>query len=265
MEAFVDSLHFRDISKKNEIPNVSGIYVLRNTKNGKIYVGRSIHIKTRLKEHFQPDFEKYNGKKLANAKKKYGIDSFEFAIIEYCDESVLLEREEYYLNALSPFGDCGYNLRASKDSSVGIFVMEQEQKDKISKSLKKYYEDKENPFAGKTHSEETKTMIRQNIRNSDGTLKADYFSEEYRTKRSIQSKRDNTIRRIDGWIAENGHPREKSVEKLDKTTGEVLGAYRSTVEAFASLGREKGSRTAITNCLIGLSKTAYGFKWRFKE
>ena len=55
-------------------------------------------------------------------------------ILEYCDKSVLLEREQYYLDSLNP----PYNILKLAGSSSG-FKLSEETKKKISKALKGVY------------------------------------------------------------------------------------------------------------------------------
>jgi hypothetical protein len=48
-----------------------------------------------------------------------------------------------------------------------------------------------------------------------------------------------------------------------KETGEVLKEFDSIKEASSSFGKERG--TAITNCLSGRSKSAYGYFWKYSD
>lgn len=46
---------------------------------------------------------------------KYGYGSFSFEILEYCDKSEVLDREQYYLDLLKP----DYNILTSAGSPLG--------------------------------------------------------------------------------------------------------------------------------------------------
>lgn len=46
---------------------------------------------------------------------KYGYESFRLDILEYCDRSECISREQYYIDTLSPF----YNICAKAGSSLG--------------------------------------------------------------------------------------------------------------------------------------------------
>lgn len=86
-----------------------GIYKITNNVNKKIYVGKSINIKRRWREHrscyLKPDKDCY----LYRAMRKYGIDNFTFEIIEECSEDDNLnEKERYWIEYYNSFKN-GYN------------------------------------------------------------------------------------------------------------------------------------------------------------
>lgn len=92
----------------------SGIYQIRNTQNDKIYIGRSVNIPTRKRNHFR---ELSNGKhkniKLQRAYNQYGKDSFIFEILELCDPDRTKDREQWHLDRLDP--TTSYNIARSSD------------------------------------------------------------------------------------------------------------------------------------------------------
>lgn len=87
-----------------------GIYKIQNKINNKIYYGQSINIEERWKQHIR-DKERRQGK-LYNAFNKYGIDNFDFKIVEEIkeeDQSLLTERETYYILKDNTIEE-GYNI-----------------------------------------------------------------------------------------------------------------------------------------------------------
>ena len=71
--------------------NKPGIYVIRNLINQKVYVGKSKNIYKRLHQHLS-DIKilerNYNeNPHLLNSVIKYGIDNFDYYVIEYFEES----------------------------------------------------------------------------------------------------------------------------------------------------------------------------------
>jgi len=68
---------------------------------------------------------------ISRALVKYGYSNFTLEIVEYCDVSVLLEREQHYLDLLKPT----YNIAKIAGSTLGI-PKSAETKVKISQALK---------------------------------------------------------------------------------------------------------------------------------
>ena len=93
----------RDMVK--EAFNKSGIYIIRNNVNQKIYVGSTSEFKRRYYSHNgKLKSGKHNNAKLRSSVNKYGIDNFTFSILEeVSDLSILVEREQYWMDELKPF------------------------------------------------------------------------------------------------------------------------------------------------------------------
>jgi predicted GIY-YIG superfamily endonuclease len=89
-----------------------GVYKITNTKNNKIYVGSSIDVESRRYKHFwMLKKDQHDNKYLQNSFKKHGIDSFVFEVIEFCDFTELISKENYYINTYSSNNiNYGYNL-----------------------------------------------------------------------------------------------------------------------------------------------------------
>jgi len=75
---------------------------------------------------------------LQNAWNKYGESSFEFVIIEYVMPFMCLDREQYWLDKLKPFGKIGYNGNriADKPPSAKGRTASTSTRQKISESAK---------------------------------------------------------------------------------------------------------------------------------
>lgn len=88
----------------------SGIYVILNTKNSKVYIGQSVDIYTRWRKHEEAlNRGKHQNRHLQNAWNKYGEKFFRFQILEHCSIDKLDEREQHYLDIYIPKGIC-YNI-----------------------------------------------------------------------------------------------------------------------------------------------------------
>ena len=97
-----------------------GIYKITNLLNGKCYVGQSIDIEKRWAEHKSI----YNHPRCSNyhiyrAFRKYGIENFSFSVIEECEQSLLNEREKFWIQHYNSF-ECGYNMTVGGDGTEMI-------------------------------------------------------------------------------------------------------------------------------------------------
>ena len=80
---------------------ISGIYCIENKINNKIYIGSSKNIYQRLLKHFALlRHNKHQNAHLQSAWNKYGEINFEWLVLEFCDLTKLIEREQYCLDLL---------------------------------------------------------------------------------------------------------------------------------------------------------------------
>lgn len=110
---------------------IIGIYSITNCKNGKLYIGSSNNIYRRWREHKNMlHNNKHHSEHLQRAWNKYGEETFLFEIIEECDENILLEREQYYIDLYSSADNFyGYN----ESGFAGKPSMTQEQRNYYAK------------------------------------------------------------------------------------------------------------------------------------
>lgn len=102
------------VYSKEKLENC-GIYQIRNKINNKIYVGSSINMYKRFKNHkITLLLNKHKNIYLQRAVNKYGIKNFIFEVIEFCDKEKILIREDYYLQLLNCCNkSVGYNINPS--------------------------------------------------------------------------------------------------------------------------------------------------------
>ena len=88
-------------------PVISGIYQIKNKINGKSYIGQSKDIYHRWIKHKEViNFNSNSPMKnypLYRALIKYGIDNFDFIILEECSIEKLNEREIYWIEKLNTY------------------------------------------------------------------------------------------------------------------------------------------------------------------
>lgn len=91
---------------------ITGIYKITNQTNDKVYVGKSVDVLTRWKDHeFRLQKGTHYNVHLQKSWNKYGELSFKFEVIEVCDKKLLKEREIHWMgvfNSLKP--EWGYNI-----------------------------------------------------------------------------------------------------------------------------------------------------------
>lgn len=112
-----------------------GIYCIRNTDNGKRYIGSSNNIlNIRWPDHkCRLNAGRHPNKHLQYSWNKHGSDAFEFSILELCQENMLDTREDAWMEYYDSMNiEKGYNKRPSKTGRGWHHT--EESKNKISKS-----------------------------------------------------------------------------------------------------------------------------------
>jgi group I intron endonuclease len=67
-----------------------------------MWIGSSSNISRRLKDYYNLSYLEKSNMAIYKALLKYGYSNFSFEILEYCDQSVILKKEQDYLDLLSP-------------------------------------------------------------------------------------------------------------------------------------------------------------------
>src|SRR3990167_7223677 len=125
--------------------NKCGIYQIRNLSNNKIYIGQSINIPGRIKNHKALLRDgKHHSLHLQNAYNKYGVESFEFATVLLCEQHELTRYEQALVDRLAP----QYNAKLECVNSPKGIKLRESTKQKISMAHK-----------GKTKSLETRERM----------------------------------------------------------------------------------------------------------
>jgi len=93
----------------------SGVYIILNTANGKVYVGSSTNVSVRLRNHRRHLIEGTHGNlHLQSSWDKYGPASFKFKVVALCEEMELLDEEQTMIDALRTVDPAkGYNGRGA--------------------------------------------------------------------------------------------------------------------------------------------------------
>ena len=103
-----------------------GIYVIINNINNKKYIGQSINIERRFKEHKRRAFNsslKFYNDPLYRAIRKYGMENFSFLILEECEKKDLDKKEIYWIKYYQTFDkEYGYNISNGGNSSGPLYL-----------------------------------------------------------------------------------------------------------------------------------------------
>lgn len=161
----------------------SGIYLIKNIINNKVYVGSAVNIDIRWRKHKKLLKEKkHHSKHLQSAWNTYGEQNFKFEIIEEVRNlQHLLAYEQVYLDYYKSYqNENGYNTCKIAGSRYGIKCSEQtkkkisEAKHNISEQTRqKLREANKGRWLGRKHSEESRKKMREAKQN---------ISEETRQK-----------------------------------------------------------------------------------
>lgn len=125
----------------------TGIYRIRNTKNGKCYIGSCASVKgfsTRWSKHRkQLERQEHHSPILQNAWNKYSADAFVFEILEVCKPVLCIQRKQIYLDQEQP----EYNICKIAGSCLGV-----KRSDEFKEMVRR-------TSTGRRHSDETKAKL----------------------------------------------------------------------------------------------------------
>ncbi|UXR28929.1 G-I-Y Y-I-G endonuclease [Bacillus phage Nachito] len=170
-----------------------GIYGIRNTLDGKIYVGSSINVRKRTQDHIGLlRRDKHPNEHLQRAWSKYGEDNFEVILLEEVNEDNRWDREQHYIDLYdSQNMKFGYN-KAKAEPKAPLSEETKRKLSEINKGKKLTEEHKRKlseAGKGRVFSEESKKKISE-------SHKGKKFSKESREKMSKSKKKVMTPERM---------------------------------------------------------------------
>uniref|UniRef100_UPI00241156F6 hypothetical protein n=1 Tax=Stagonosporopsis vannaccii TaxID=2606854 RepID=UPI00241156F6 len=143
----------KDIYKENK--DKSGIYMFTNKLTNDTYIGQSKNLANRFRNYFNISYLRHKYTLvISRALIKYGFSNFSITILEYCEISDLVSREQYYFDTLNP----KYNTLKIAGSSL-THKHSEETKIRISDSLKGIYVKEKSALYGRTVLDETKKLM----------------------------------------------------------------------------------------------------------
>ena len=181
----------------------SGIYCIENIINGKKYIGQTINLERREKEHFSLlKGNCHDNIHLQNAYNKYGKKNFKFRILLYCKPFELTKYEQIFVDFYTP--ETLYNVRLECVNSNQGMIFSKETKKKMSEAkrgkhrsketkekLSKANSGKHHPMYGKHHSKETIRKMSKAKRGKNSPMYGKHHSKEARRKISEANSEEN--------------------------------------------------------------------------
>lgn len=259
---------------------IVGIYKITNLINGKIYVGQSIDITDRWKQHIYKAFnhnERAFDSPIHQAFRKYGKDNFRFEVLEECSANELDNRERYWIKKLNSLSPNGYNI-----SPGGQKFKRKERKCKQCREViySRYatlcpecllkLNTTVFPYKPEGLSNEEKIFYAKQIIDLGFTKFAEQYqrtgtaAQKWCRKIGIPHLKKELIEWYNsqmGIIPEKKKAQKKPVYQIDKETGKIIARFESANQAGLAMGARKGNH--ISEACNGKLPTAYGYIWKY--
>jgi group I intron endonuclease len=234
-----------------------GIYKITNPK-GKIYIGQSINIENRFNQYKMMD-KSCIGPKLFNSLFKYGYQNHIFEIIEECSLEELDNKEFIHKQKILKITSWEDVLFLQlKDKKGGKRSSQTKEKIRISsmgKNSKEIFQfDLDGNFIKKWNSiVEAEQMFGKGIKSNltQKTLTAGGYIWSY-TKELVYSSHKVKNK----WSSKN-----KPVLQID-LEGNLIKEWDKILDIELELNFKNSN---ISACCKGRQKTAYGFKWKYRD
>ena len=222
---------------------INGIYKIENKINHCIYIGKAKDIQNRWNQHKSEIKSDKNKTHLYNDMRKYGIENFDFSIIEEMSLEEYnkngSEREKYWIKYYNSYlNPEHYNETEGGEGTLG-WVPSQEWRDKQSKIKKEWYKTPEGIEKRKKQSEQQKNKA---------PFKDCTHSSDWKKQHSERMKGENNP-------AYNTHTNGKRCMCI-----ELYHIFKSTREAEKIMGI---SHIGISAACRGKQETAGGYHWRY--
>jgi group I intron endonuclease len=100
------------------------IYKVTNLINSKVYIGQTLKLLHKRRIAHLNSIKKYPEIALYKAIKKYGEENFEWVILEEVEESLLNEREIFYIKEYNSYNSGGYNMTTGGEGNPNLIYSE---------------------------------------------------------------------------------------------------------------------------------------------
>lgn len=243
---------------------ICGIYKIENLINGKLYIGQSIDIHKRWKEHKnQLNRNSHENDHLQKSWNKYGKQKFKFEIIKDCLSCDLDDEEFYYIKYYNSMNS-NYGYNKTSGGSKGKEISDETRR-KLSES---------NMFIHRGENSERVKYSTKQVRLAKMLIYCGMDFQEISKITDIPRKYITKIKNLNRWcyLLEELNDEIRKFGKLhydksipiimfDKKMNE-LKRFKSATIASSELGFSNGS---ISGCCIGNQLMAYNYIWLYDD
>lgn len=223
---------------------ISGIYKIENKINHKVYIGQSVDIPKRWREHrsgaFNPNNKDYN-MVIYQAIRKYGIENFDFVILELGLPDALNNLEVKWIKHYNSYHN-GYNCTEGGDESHIHLGQPVELYDLNGKYVTEY---------------PNITEAAKAIGVSRNTIYGIVYGNRLSTKGYQFKLKTNTNTKIGPYGNRQGGSIKINQYSLQN---ELIRTFPSAAAAAREIG---GDSSTIIKCCKGKLKTHKSFMWRY--
>lgn len=160
-----------------------GIYKITNKKNKHCYIGQSVDIERRWRDHISNSKSKHNADynyPLQKAFRKYGVENFMFEVLKLCNKSELLDWETFFYDKFKP----QYNqIRPSENPVFNPVIEARRQAIFKTEEYKKKCSKKPSAETRKKVSESLKNSVKHKQTHNTPEYKSKMFEIRQRGKR----------------------------------------------------------------------------------
>lgn len=246
-----------DPTRQDPTRTATGVYAIKNIKNGKVYVGSSAKcLSRRMKRHRSSLVgNSHVNKHLQASWNKHGEEAFEFLVLEGCRPEECLAREQYWIDRThSTDRKYGYNSSPVAGSQLG-FKHSRKTKNKLSKIKTgiRYSEETRAKVAlastgrpvSEKHRKKLSELMKGNKLSVGRKLPPDHIAK------LIEANKNRKITPEYRQKLSEAHKHQKPTEEMKRRISETQKAKAKTEEGKALIAKMRAAITKESYRKIG--------------
>lgn len=213
------------------------IYLTENTRTGFCYIGKTaFSLEHRITGHKHHSRESSRSPYFYNAIRKYGFESFEWIVLEECDNQNLDDSERFWISYFKYIGVSLYNMTLGGEGSLGL-VKSPETRERIKQSLRTLYSNRKRKGFSRPRTDENRVKISRGLLGNKNRVGIKLSDEQ---KRNIAQHKSKTY-----------------ITSLQSPTGEV---YTSITNLAEFCRQHNLLQPALYSVISGKRKRHRGWK-----